>query len=132
MSKYKTIVYNGRTMRVKRAVYRFLKADRQRAWRESHWDRDHRDGFDIDRNDLDRHIRDRAIPFEDVIADRSEAAYLRRLLGGLTETQRRRVRMYFFDELTYRQIATVEHVDESTIRDSVKRSIKKLRENFLA
>ena len=127
MSKYKTILYNGQHMRVKRAVCRFLKEDRKRAWRESHWDRDHRDGFDIDRNDLGRHIRDRPVPFEEVIADRSEAACLRKLLDALTDTQRRRVWMYFYDGFTYEQIAVLEDVHYYAVWKSIDSAIKKLR-----
>jgi len=134
MSKYKLITYYNKQFRVKRPVNRCLKADEKRAWRERHWDRDHRSDMDIERYDLDSHLRDRPVPFEDRIADNSEAAYVRHLLGALTKTQRRRVRMYFFDRLTYQQIAdyegTDEGTDESTIRGSIKKSLKKLKNFF--
>jgi len=127
MSKYKLITYYDKQFRVKRPVNRCLKADKKRAWRERHWDRDHRSDMDIERNDLDSHIRDRPVPFEDRIADMSEAAYVRELLDKLTRIQRQRVRMYFFDRLTYRQIAAFEGKGESTVRGSINDALKKLK-----
>jgi RNA polymerase sigma factor (sigma-70 family) len=114
-------------MRVTRSVYRFFKAEARREANEYLSDRRHRSKKDIERPDIDQFIPTKPVPFEDRIADKSEVAYVHRLLDALTETQRRRVRMYFFDRLTYQQIADYELVDESAVRNSVKQAIGKLK-----
>ena len=127
MSKYKTLVYNGRLVRVRRTVYRFFLEDQRQMWRQGHWDRNHRDHFDISRNDLDRHLRDRIAPFEDQVDDADEVALIRRFLDTLPETQQRRVRMYFDDGFTYEQIAVLEGVHYFAVWKSIDSAIKKLR-----
>lgn len=50
--------------------------------------------------------------------------------GGLTEIQRRRFILHFFEGLSYRQIASQEEVNFAAVRDSIKWSIKKMKRLF--
>ncbi len=53
-----------------------------------------------------------------------------RALSILTETQKRRVIMRFVKEMTFEEIAKVEHCDVSTVFESIEGAIKKIREKF--
>jgi len=48
-------------------------------------------------------------------------------LKKLTEVQRRRVIMYFFEDFTIRNIAEIEGVDKRAIQDSINAAIRKLK-----
>jgi len=48
-------------------------------------------------------------------------------VNKLSEVQRRRLRMYYFGELTYNQIARIENVSASSVQRSVKQALKLLR-----
>ena len=53
-----------------------------------------------------------------------------RALSILTETQKRRVIMRFVNEMTFEEIAKVEHCDVSTVFESIEGAIKKIRKNL--
>ncbi len=48
----------------------------------------------------------------------------------LTEIQRRRIKMYFFDRLDYHQIAKKEKRSRTAIRDSIHLALKKIQKFF--
>jgi len=48
----------------------------------------------------------------------------------LPEVQRRRLILYYFHEMTYRQIADIEGVNHTSICSSVKRAINTIRKHF--
>ncbi|MGL5434597.1 MAG: RNA polymerase sigma factor [Lachnospiraceae bacterium] len=50
--------------------------------------------------------------------------------GKLTEIQKRRFILHFFQELSYRQIAEQEQVNFAAVRDSIKWAVKKLKKIF--
>lgn len=45
----------------------------------------------------------------------------------LTETQKRRIKMYYFDDLNFKQIAAIEHCDESSVRESIYKGLEKIK-----
>lgn len=48
----------------------------------------------------------------------------------LTEIQRRRIKMYFYDRLDYHQIAKKEKRSRTAIRDSIHLALKKIQKFF--
>ncbi len=50
--------------------------------------------------------------------------------GNLTEVQKRRFALHFFHGISYRQIARMEHVDYTSVRESMHSAIKKLKRIF--
>lgn len=48
----------------------------------------------------------------------------------LTEIQRRRLRMYYYDNLDFHQIARKEHRSRNAIRDSIRLALKKIQKFF--
>ena len=72
-------------------------------------------------------------PHQDVadIVDRLETyAQLHKAIGTLPEKQRRRVKAYFFDGLTCRQIADVEGVRHQSISKSINQALHTLKESL--
>lgn len=122
-----TITYNGQELKVDKVVADYLEAERRREQNEARSDRRHLSDKDIDRNDLDDFLSDKPADFTERIASASEAETLRRALDCLTDTQRRRVQMYFFDGFTYRQIAEFEAINERAVRNSITQAIKSLK-----
>lgn len=55
---------------------------------------------------------------------------LRRAIAALPETQRRRLVMYYFDSLTYEEIAEKEGCTHPAVIKSVKAAISKLKKYF--
>lgn len=66
------------------------------------------------------------------LAQREQAAGLREAIGHLPERERTVLALYYYEELTLRQIAEVLHVTESRISQIHSRAIKRLREMLVA
>ena len=124
------IVYNGQEIKVTKRVADYLESERLREQAEEKSDSRHLSDKDIGRNDIDDFISDKPADFVEQIADASEAEYLRQALNSLTETQRRRVQMYFFDGFTYEQIAEFENANVANIWRSIDGAVKKLKKYF--
>ena len=68
-------------------------------------------------------------PYEDIadLLEKTESyARLYKAIGKLTEIQRRRLCLYYIDELSYSRIARVEGVTHRTVINSVKLALKRL------
>jgi RNA polymerase sigma factor (sigma-70 family) len=65
--------------------------------------------------------------FADLVIRMDSYKRLYAAISKLSETQRRRLRMRFFDGLTYRSIAVIENVSHKAIEDSIIRAIKRLK-----
>ena len=126
------ILYNGQEIEVDKAVADYLnEEERKREQAEEKRDKRHLSDKSIDRNDIDDFISDKPADFADRIASNSEAAYLRRKMDeSLTATQRRRVKMYFFDRFTYEQIAEFENANVANIWRSIDSAVEKLKTFF--
>ncbi len=48
-------------------------------------------------------------------------------LECLNENQKRRITLYYFHDLTYRQIAEIDSVSDKSVRESISGAIKKLK-----
>jgi len=70
------------------------------------------------------------VGFEDEVIEQLEQERLQELIGILPETQRRRLKAYYYDELTYREIGSSEGVHFSAVKRSVELALKNLKENF--
>ena len=65
---------------------------------------------------------------EDIAGRRLESQRLHKAISALTETQQRRVFLYFWEELTYEQIAQVEGCTVMPVKRSIDAALKKLKE----
>lgn len=65
-------------------------------------------------------------PVADEVENRERVALVREALLTLTETQLRRTKMHFYDELTEREIGAIEGVSYKQVRKSIEQSKKKI------
>ena len=61
------------------------------------------------------------------VIDNIEKEKLHKAFGLLSESQRRRIYLYYFNHLTYRQIAEIESVSDMSIRESINGGLKKIK-----
>ena len=82
----------------------------------------------------DETLNDRAFykaeRIEDIVSESIEYEQLHRAVSELPEVQRRRQKLYFFDELTYEQIAKLEGCTKRAVKFSVDIAVEKLKKNF--
>lgn len=66
---------------------------------------------------------------EDMVIRQMELETLQKAVQSLTQVQRERLHLYFFEGLTFRHIAEKTGVSDMSVRESVEASLKKLK-NF--
>ncbi len=64
---------------------------------------------------------------EDEVIENIDNEKLYEAINKLSEVQKRRIKMYFFEDLNYTQIARIESCDESSVRESIHSALKKLK-----
>ena len=64
---------------------------------------------------------------EDTVIRQMEIATLQKAMQSHTPVQRERLHFYFFEGMTYRQIAAKEGVGEKNIRESINGAVKKIK-----
>ena len=67
---------------------------------------------------------------EDMVIRQMEMETLQKAMQSLTEAQRERLHLYFFEGLTYRQIAEKKGIGEKNVRESITGAIKKIKKFF--
>ncbi len=67
---------------------------------------------------------------EDMVIRQMELETLQKAMQSLTEVQRERLHLYFFEGLTYRQIAEKKGIGEKNVRESITGAIKKIKKIF--
>ncbi len=67
---------------------------------------------------------------EDMVIRQMELETLQKAMQSLTEVQRERLHLYFFEGLTYRQIAEKKGIGEKNVRESIAGAIKKIKKFF--
>lgn len=67
---------------------------------------------------------------EDMVIRQMELETLQKAMQSLTEVQRERPHLYFFEGFTYRQIAEKKGIGEKNVRESITSAIKKIKKFF--
>lgn len=86
----------------------------------------------IDMRELDenKNYENDTESIDDFIIRKSTYEELHKAINKLTETQKRRIKYYYFDDMKFSDIARVEECDESSIRESIYSGIEKLKKNL--
>lgn len=90
------------------------------------WDR-HIEHFEQTEQSLNRRAFFKAESVEETVLRSIEYERLHRAITQLPETQRRRLLLYYFEGLTYEQIAGLEGCTIMPVKRSIDSAIKKLR-----
>ena len=64
---------------------------------------------------------------ESIVEEKIINENLKLAINKLTETQKRRIKLYYFEDMNFKEIAELEKCDESSIRESVYRSLEKIK-----
>lgn len=90
------------------------------------WDR-HIEHFEQTEQSLNRRAFFKAESVEETVLRSIEYEHLHRAISKLPETQRRRLVLYYFEGLSYEQIAKKEGCKYQTVQESVYAALKKLK-----
>lgn len=90
------------------------------------WDR-HIEHFEQTEQSLNRRTFFKAESVEETVLRSIEYEHLHRAISELSETQRRRLVLYYFEGLTYEQIAKKEGCKYQTVQESIYAALKKLK-----
>lgn len=87
----------------------------------------------IEHSELTEHTLNNRMLFkqesiEDLIIRKTSLEDLRKAINMLTEVQRRRIKLYYFDELTEKEIAKLENVSQKNISKSLTVAKNNLKE----
>lgn len=90
------------------------------------WDR-HIEHFEQTEQSLNRRASNKAKSVEEVVLHNIECEELYRAIAALTETQQRRLTLYYFRGLTYKRIAEMEDCSVSAVRGSISAAIENIK-----
>ena len=76
---------------------------------------------------LNRRAKNKSITIEEEIENKIVIEQIKNAFNILTETQKRRIKLYYFEELNFKQIAFIEKCDESSVRESIYKGIEKIK-----
>lgn len=88
----------------------------------------HIEHSEVFENNLNERVMDKPISLEDEIIRKASFDELKKAINMLPEVQKRRIKMYYFDELSVYQIADMEHSSHQAISKSLGLAIQKLKE----
>lgn len=90
------------------------------------WDR-HIEHFEQTEQSLNRHACVKNESTEEVVLRGIEYEELHQAIAMLTETQQKRLKLYYFQGLNYRRIAEIEGCSSSAVVSSISAAIEKIR-----
>ena len=83
--------------------------------------------FELNELEIFHNADSNCIPVDVTVSENIEYHALRKAIAELPEVQRRRIIMYFFDGLSYEEIAALEGCRYQAIQKSIRQSVRKLR-----
>lgn len=63
---------------------------------------------------------------EDEVTEKILLDEIKKVMNLLTETQKRRIKMYYFEDMNFKEISQFEKCDESSVRESIYKKIEKI------
>jgi RNA polymerase sigma factor (sigma-70 family) len=124
--KYKTANGSEICVEVSTPVKELLEQSTRQIQSQRRQDRRHLDFAVHTDEDLDTSLLPAYEDTADLLERLERNTRLHEAIGKLTQVQQRRVRLYFFEGLSYSQIARLEGVNYRSVIDSIKQAIKRL------
>ncbi len=87
----------------------------------------HIEHSEIYENNLEVRAMDKPVSLEEVIETKLLNEDLKRAINSLSDIQKRRIKMYYFEDKTLREIAEIEHCKIMSVKDSIDVGIKKIK-----
>ena len=82
---------------------------------------------EIYENNLEVRAMDKPVSLEEVIETKLLNEDLKMAINSLSDIQKRRIKMYYFEDKTLREIAEIEHCKIMSVKDSIDVGIKKIK-----
>ena len=124
------ITYNGEKIMVSQEVADYLEDCRRDAHRQLMKKSRNQAAVKCEEDFVEGLMAVPPIGFEDELIMRLEQEQLPGLIALLPETQRRRLTAYYYEGVTYQEIAKHEGVHHSAIMRSVEAALKNLKKYF--
>ena len=124
------IMYNGEMIMVSQEVADYLEDCRRDIHRQFMKKLRNQAAIKCDDNFVEELMAIPPVSFEDELIFRLEQERLPKLIALLPEIQCRRLTAYFYEELTYKEIAAREGVHHSAVMRSVESALRKLKKYF--
>lgn len=90
----------------------------------------HYEHADLTEAEIEQRSFHTAEPLEDTVVRQMLHEELHKAIAQLPDTQRRRLVLYYFQQLTYEQIAEMEGCRYQSVQESILSAIEKLRKYF--
>jgi RNA polymerase sigma-70 factor (ECF subfamily) len=87
----------------------------------------HIEHFEIDENILYKKNSEYEKSIEEMVEEKIQYELLYEALNFVSDVQKRRIKMYYFNEMTLKEIAQKENCSVMSIKDSIDSGIKKLK-----
>ena len=87
----------------------------------------HIEHSEIFENNLNDRAKDKPISLKDEIIRKSTFDELKKAIDMLPEVQKRRIKLYYFDDMSTKDIATLEKCTQHSVRVSIRRAIEELK-----
>ena len=124
------IIYNGQKITVMQEVADYLEDCRRDKQRQAASKRRNQAALQCEENFVEEFMTAPPVGFEDELIWRLEQERLPGLIAKLPEIQRRRLMAYFYEGLTFREIAAREGIDHRAVNRSVDSALKALKKYF--
>lgn len=108
-------------------VYRVFDEDELKDISQMHEYERHIEHSELCDITLNRRAKNTMITVEEEVEHKIMVEEIKKAFDILTETQKRRIKMYYFEGLNFKQIALKEQCDESSIRESIYKGIEKIK-----
>lgn len=92
--------------------------------------RSHIEHSEVYEDSLNNRQVDKPLTLEEEVEQKLLLEDIKKAFSVLTETQRRRFKMYYYDDLNFKQIAEKECCDESSVRESIYKGIEKIQKKL--
>lgn len=126
MVSFKDVKGKIQKVEVSEEIYRtFDRFELQDLAEMNEYDR-HIEHSEIFENNLEIRAKDKPISLEDSIIRKSTYEELINAIKQLPKNQQRRIKLYYFDELSTKEIAEKENCTQHSVRVSIRRAIEEL------
>ena len=94
------------------------------------WDERHKELIVLTDEELDRRILHKPLPIDEMAVRAIAYEQLHRAIATLSQTQKRRVMLYYFENLTLEQIAERENCKYQSVQDTLNLAEEKIKKFF--
>ena len=89
--------------------------------------RKHIEHSEVYEETLNARMMDKPITIEEEVEEKILMEELKTLIDGLSDTQKRRIKMYYFENMTLEQIAKMEGTTHQAISKSISKGIEEIK-----